>query len=110
MYKSLLIETLPAYGQVNMEKLAQQSGIELARLSVILSNENDFDVSEREYIAIAKALPVSAVTCIKSAAVAVQDLEYLERQLNLVVEASDDDALPLFEGMRRLVRRVITSL
>lgn len=110
MYKQLLIDTLPQFKGLDLERLADKSGVSLSRIKAILASNGNDDVSHKEFAAIAVALPVSINDCVRELAEEIAELEYLERQLSIVESNSSDDDTPLFAGMRRLVRRVIHKL
>ena len=110
MYKQLLIDTLPQFRGLSLEQLADKSGIELSRIESILEQDGEDDVSQKEYVAIAVALPTSINDCVRELADEIAELEYLERQLSIIETGASDADSPLFAGMRRLLRRVIRSL
>lgn len=110
MYKQLLNQTLPLYTGLDKDLLQQRSGINPDRFNDILDANVTDDITLAEYSAIAKALPSSISCSIKSLSDATEELEYLEVQLVNLSKAADDDQLPLFTGMARLVRRVVATL
>lgn len=110
MYKKLLEQTLPLYTGLDKDALTKKAGISTARMGEILNPCLADDVTEAEYVAIAKALPASITNSIKSLSEATEELEYLEQQLVSMAGVADDNELPMFNGMQRLVRRVIKLL
>ena len=106
MFKQLLQQTIPLIENLDVPAMLSRAGISAERYQQIIDSNRDDDVTQAEYLALLKVIPVSVGGSIKSLSEASQELEYLEAQLGSLVETADDSHLPLFAGMARLVRRV----
>lgn len=110
MFKQLLQQTIPLMEDLNVQAMLRRAGLTVERYQQIIDSNRDDDVTQAEYLAIINAIPASVGRSIKSLSEAAQELEYLEAQLDTLAETADDNQLPMFSGMARLVRRVASII
>ncbi|MBY0416580.1 MAG: hypothetical protein K2W88_00770 [Pararheinheimera sp.] len=80
-----------------MEKIQNPVGPSLSE--VIDAIEGAAEVSADTYAKIMRALPSCYISSVKN------ELEYIDVQLGLLEDKSADEHLPMFQGMRRLLKK-----
>lgn len=96
MFKSMLISTVPHY-KVSLEDIALAAQMPLGE--VVEAMEGCAEVSAETYTKIMRALPDCYISSVK------RELEYIDVQLVLLEDKSADEHLPMFEGIRRLLKK-----
>lgn len=82
--------------------LVSNSGLNYQRVESIL--DGGTEPTDAEFAAIIKAIPVSLVKVFRDEL--LDDMEYMDTQLAMVSRESSDELVPMFEGMRRHLRRM----
>lgn len=96
MFKQMLISTVPHYN-VSIADLAAAAGMPLSE--VVDAIEGSADVSAETYTRIMNALPSCYLSSVKN------EMEYVDGQLQLLEIVSADEHIPIFQGIRRLLKK-----
>jgi hypothetical protein len=107
MLKGILIETLLT-GHCDLAVIANRSGILLPDLKNILSSDHPAEPTTEQFASIIKSIPAASIIAGVSAEMQA-DIDYLDCQIVLLEQSFDDHYQPMFSGMRRLLRRIVSG-
>lgn len=106
MLKAVLQETLPGF-KYDISQLAANSGLSVEQIQRFTDPSSPDEPTTSEFAAIIRALPVSLVSVVSEAL--KDELGYVDAQLELMETHCDDSQLPMFSGMRRILRRMVAG-
>lgn len=96
MFKQLLASTVPHY-KVSAAEIAAVARMPLSEVEEAL--EGAAEVSAETYEKIMQALPKCFLSTVKT------EMEYVDAQLAMLEEQAADVHLPMFQGIRRLIKK-----
>jgi len=106
MLKAVLQETLPGFNY-DLKQLAANSGLGVADITRFIDPNSPDEPTPAQFSAIIKALPVSIVSVVSEAL--KDELGYVDAQLEMMESSCEDSQVPMFSGMRRILRRLVTG-
>jgi len=107
MLKGILIETLRP-GHCDLAVIANRSGVPLLDLQKILSEDHPAEPTTEQFACIIKSIPAASIVAGVSAEMQAE-IDYIDCQIGLLEQSLDDHYQPMFSGMRRVLRRIVSG-